>query len=369
MYEFKSSKDSGENHTIQQEIIAELKIDSMAPLFVQIAAKYGWTLDSDLIAEMRAQNEKSFQAIEVQYQEATEHGGDVEVLDAMLAKARLFTKIGNWSEALSAFDVIISRPKMTIGKKIDITMEKARIYLFTMEITKLKETITVAKKLNDLGGDWDRRNRLKIYEALCFLMLRDFRQASSLFLDCIATFTCVELCSYTQFMFYAVVTSIISLSRTDLRKKMINNPQVIAVLRDSPVLHRFLHSFYKCEFAEYFQALVQVFPRISEDRFIGPHISHLMREYRVIAYSQFLEAYRSVLMSSMAKSFGISLQLLDLELSRFIAAGKLNAKIDKVGDVVETCRPDRKNGQYQETIKKGDALLNQIQRLVRVIDV
>ena len=75
------------------------------------------------------------------------------------------------------------------------------------------------------------------------------------------------------------------------------------------------------------------------------------------------------MLSSMAASFGLSVALLDAELSRFIAAGRISAKIDKVGDVVETSRPDRKNAQYQEVIKRGDVLLNQVQKLVRVIDV
>ena len=77
----------------------------------------------------------------------------------------------------------------------------------------------------------------------------------------------------------------------------------------------------------------------------------------------------SVMLSSMAASFGMSTELLDAELSRFIAAGRINAKIDKVGDIIETSRPDKKNSQYQEVIKKGDHLLNQIQKLVRAIDV
>ena len=75
------------------------------------------------------------------------------------------------------------------------------------------------------------------------------------------------------------------------------------------------------------------------------------------------------MLSSMAASFGLPVALLDAELSRFIAAGRISAKIDKVGDVVETSRPDRKNAQYQEVIKRGDVLLNQVQKLVRVIDV
>ena len=35
------------------------------------------------------------------------------------------------------------------------------------------------------------------------------------------------------------------------------------------------------------------------------------------------------------------------ELSRFIAVGRLNCRIDKVGGVVETNRPDSKNFLYQ----------------------
>jgi 26S proteasome regulatory subunit N7 len=40
-----------------------------------------------------------------------------------------------------------------------------------------------------------------------------------------------------------------------------------------------------------------------------------------------------------------------------------------VGNIIETSRPDKKNFKYQDVIKRGDVLLNQIQKLVRVIDV
>ena len=57
------------------------------------------------------------------------------------------------------------------------------------------------------------------------------------------------------------------------------------------------------------------------------------------------------------------------ELSRYIAAGRLHCKIDKVGGIVETNRPDSKNWQYQAVIKQGDILLNRIQKLSRVINI
>lgn len=59
----------------------------------------------------------------------------------------------------------------------------------------------------------------------------------------------------------------------------------------------------------------------------------------------------------------------DRELSRFISAGRLNAKIDKVGGIVETTRPDARNAQYYQIIKRGDLLLNRVQKLSRVINL
>lgn len=57
------------------------------------------------------------------------------------------------------------------------------------------------------------------------------------------------------------------------------------------------------------------------------------------------------------------------DLSKFIASGRLNCVIDKVGGIVETNRPDSKNAQYQAVIKQGDLLLNRVQKLGSVINV
>lgn len=40
-----------------------------------------------------------------------------------------------------------------------------------------------------------------------------------------------------------------------------------------------------------------------------------------------------------------------------------------VNGIIETNRPDEKNRQYQDVIKKGDLLLNRVQKLSRVINI
>lgn len=73
-------------------------------------------------------------------------------------------------------------------------------------------------------------------------------------------------------------------------------------------------------------------PHILGDRFLHAHAKWYLREVRIKAYAQFLESYKSVTASSMASSFGVGVEFLDRELARFIAAGRIHAKIDKVRD-------------------------------------
>ena len=105
------------------------------------------------------------------------------------------------------------------------------------------------------------------------------------------------------------------------------------------------------------------------NRLLSRHSSYFERELRIIAHKQLLQSYQSVRLDSMAQTFGVSVDFLDRELSRFIGVKRLAAKIDKVAGVIETNRPDAKNAQYNDIIKHGDALLNQIHRLTRAIRI
>lgn len=370
IFNYDSKQQQGtDDASLRDKIMDSIRENSMLPLYNVLSDKYFWSLDEDLVASFREKNSKELLDLDEKIEDAVTNAGDTEVLELLFSKARFFSRIGDWEASWEAYDEILKKDKTSTGKKIDATMEKAKIAMFNLDTTKLKDCISEAKKMNDTGGDWDRRNRLKVYEAYYLMAMRELKQAAALLLDCIATFTCVELCTYKQFMIYALLTSLIALDRNDLRKKVINDPHVITIIRELPEIQQLLNGIYQCDYSAFFKAILAVHEEVLQDRFLAPTATYLVREYRVLAYSQFLEAYKSVMLSSMAASFGISVELLDKELSRFIAAGRLNAKIDKVGDKIETRRPDKKNAQYHDVIKKGDHLLNQIQKLVRAIDV
>lgn len=108
---------------------------------------------------------------------------------------------------------------------------------------------------------------------------------------------------------------------------------------------------------------------MKNDIYLRDHVNYYAKEMRLVAYKQYLEAFKSVTIQNMASAFGLSCDFLDSELSNFIYIGKLNCKIDKVSGVIESNRPNRKVALFTETVQKGDALLNRVQKLARALDI
>eukprot|EP00635_Sarcinochrysidales_sp_CCMP3193_P009868 CAMPEP_0118904976 /NCGR_PEP_ID=MMETSP1166-20130328/9215_1 /TAXON_ID=1104430 /ORGANISM="Chrysoreinhardia sp, Strain CCMP3193" /LENGTH=404 /DNA_ID=CAMNT_0006844245 /DNA_START=6 /DNA_END=1220 /DNA_ORIENTATION=+ len=346
--------------------IAEKK---MGPFYEWCCGKFGWAVDEAWLAEMKASNEAETVALEAKLEEARRNAGDMEVLDCLFEKARFYARIGDKDKAYKANSTILTQAKVSSGKKLDAAMNTIRVSLFYLQTVDAKEQLAEAKKLAETGGDWDRNNRLAVYEAVYLLANRDVEEASKLLLAGVATFNGLEICKYSDFVFYAVLTNVLTLPRPELKKHILQGPDVLQVSREMPHLRDLVAALYDCDYAKFFHELIHVDAALRGDRYLGPHARFLVRELRVLAYTQFLDAYKSVTLEAMANKFGVSLEFLDKELAHFVSCGRLTCKIDKVMQVVHTTRADHNSAQYQNIIKHGDLLLNHIQKLARVVSV
>ena len=57
---------------------------------------------------------------------------------------------------------------------MDIAFKLIAIYLKLGNNIKIKENIDECYKLLEKGGDWERKNKLKVYEGVYRLIIRDF---------------------------------------------------------------------------------------------------------------------------------------------------------------------------------------------------
>ena len=74
--------------------------------------------------------------------------------------------------------------------------------------------------LIDSGGDWDRRNRLKVYRAVHHLSIRDFKEAAELLIDALSTFTATELMDYDEFVALTVLAAGVGCDRKGIKSKV-----------------------------------------------------------------------------------------------------------------------------------------------------
>lgn len=356
------SMDSGD----AEKLMNYIKQGNMAPYYEKVCKDLGWKVDFKLLEKMKSENEKELKILDEKIAEEKEYESDEK--DVLLLKAEYLCKIGDKEEALAVFRKAYDKT-VALGHRLDIIFNLIRIGLFYMDHSLITRNIDKAKELIDEGGDWDRRNRLKVYQGLYSIAIRDFKKAATLFLETVSTFTSYELMDYQTFVRYTVYVCVLALERTQLREKVIKGSEILEVLFDDKETKKYLFSLYDCHYAQFFTSLSNVERRLREDRYFFLHYRYYIREMRILAYTQLLESYRSLTLDYMAQAFGVTVDFIDKELSRFIAVGRLHCKIDKVGGVVETNRPDSKNWLYQETIKKGDLLLNRVQKLSRVINI
>lgn len=340
----------------------------MAPFYSEVCRDLHWTVNDDLMSKMSEANTKQLKILEDAIEDAEKNLSEMEVREAHLAKAEYLSSIGDKENALIAFRKTQEKT-VSLGHRLDLLFHMIRIGLFYMDHDLITRNIDKAKSLIEEGGDWDRRNRLKVYQGVYCMAVRDFKSAATYFLDTVSTFTSYELMDYNTFVTYTVLCSMISLPRVDLREKVVKGSEILEVLHNCRDMNNYLFSLFNCQYEEFFKNLAHVETMLKRDRLLAPHYRYYVREMRILAYTQLLESYRSLTLQYMAVAFGVSVEFIDRELARFIAAGRLHCKIDSVGGIVETNRPDSKNYQYQACIKQGDILLNRIQKLSRIINM
>lgn len=343
-----------------------IKKDNMAPLYLYLHEHFQmFPFEASIYNNLKAENDKELEKLDNEIKQVQEMDGDQEIADILRKKAEFFARICDKDRALESYQEAYNN-NTAIGFQIDILFGIMRVALFFSDIPLFILHMDKAIKLVDNGGDWDRKNRLKTYMGLHYINIRNFKEASRLFLDSISTFTSTELMTYEDVVKYTIIAGSISLERVDFKQKIVDSPEVLSVITTDKSflsLKNMVNSLYFCNYALFFRSLAEVEENhLRANRYLFLHADYYVREMKRKSYAQLLESYKALSITSMASAFGVSVEFIDKDLSKFIANKQLNCIIDRVNGIIETNRPDNKNAQYQLLIKQGDHLLNKLQK-------
>ncbi|KZV97949.1 hypothetical protein EXIGLDRAFT_713376 [Exidia glandulosa HHB12029] len=257
----------------------------MAPWYKHIASTTPTLqLDSALLDKMEAQNKTELDALDARLAEAEKTEGETEISDALRARATYLTRIGDKENAVKAQELALSKTP-GLGSRIDIVLTLTRIGFFFADHALITENLTRRKStLIEEGGDWDRRNRLKVYQGLHMLSIR----------------SCSE---YNDFVTLCVIVNTLTLKHVDLKKRsLLVAPEVTQVLLEVTDLADYTKSLYECHYDKFFVALATLEQKfLMPSRLLRAHARYYVREMRILAYAQLLESYRSLTLESMAR--------------------------------------------------------------------
>lgn len=215
--------------------------DDMGPYYALVQSSLSapspalGALSTAQVEVIEKHNKDELDKVEERIKEAKETEGESELSDALRHKAFYYTKIGAKSDAVSALKEALEKTA-GVGGRIDVVLTLVRLALFFGDNKMEEEWLAKAEELIEEGGDWDRRNRLKVYQGVHYLSVRQFavsafeqdhpgssrpfQKASGLLLAALPTFTASELLGFNDFVTLTVIANSLVLSRVDVKKKV-----------------------------------------------------------------------------------------------------------------------------------------------------
>lgn len=192
--------------------------------------------------------------IDARIKQAQDDGDDVQLRDAYISKAELYEGQSQYEQAIENYQLALSK---TAGaqKKLEYQLAVLHIYFLREDFAKFGDQLELCKRLNEEGGDWEKKNKLLVYEGLWMIKKRDLEAAATTLLSCVNTFNAPEIIPFEKLVFYGVVLGMVTLQRKDLKSKVIDNSDIVAVLREEKTLYDYLFSLYERRYSDFFKNL------------------------------------------------------------------------------------------------------------------
>ena len=88
--------------------------------------------------------------------------GDTEVRDAIFDKANFYKQVGDFPNAIKTYDLALKK-SVGVSKRLEVQFVLLSIYLNQRDLPNIKASIDKCKKFLEEGGDWEGKNKLKVF--------------------------------------------------------------------------------------------------------------------------------------------------------------------------------------------------------------
>lgn len=244
--------------------------------------------------------------------------------------------------------------------RFDINTAQVRMLILLGWKDQLDRKMDEIESLIELGIDWGRKNKFKVYKSLYYILQCDYEKASGLLIDALSTFEGEELMTYSDLVKYCLFCGLMELSRKSIHTKLVESSEVCEAAKDIPSALDLLLSLDSCDYSSLFTSLWKFADGIKNNPYLSDKVDYFVYRMKMRSYNQIFMSYTAISVRQMSSIFGVSEEYMLSDMEVMILRGDLRCRINHTSMMVYKIPaevPD-KIGEHAEEI------LHTIQKLI-----
>lgn len=338
------------------QLLEYIKENQMYPYYMQLTQCNKLDYNENVATALQEKNSATLKALEEDETNNDENfTRDLKISEfyASIMDHKNFTKTSR----------ILMTKNMSTSLKMDVLLCKIRFAILHEDKKVIKSALEEGNDIIAHGCDWDRKNKFKLYEGLCNIILKQFYKAAGCISGSLAAFDCVELFSYEHCVFYLIFCGLLSFNRDELKQKILTCSEVLETLKFNENGIKLVEAIYNCDYANIMMLAMPFFEDVSNDVFVSNLVDYFVREMKIRIYKQLLVSYKSLSLEVFANIMRVGVDFIERDLCDFIVDQRLGCAIDKVAGmvIVNEC-----NDHGDEALlERGESLMRLVKKNVK----
>ncbi|KAI5190966.1 26S proteasome regulatory subunit N7 [Nematocida minor] len=288
---------------------------------------------------------------------------DVDMND--LPEEDLLKLAGRYSEEVE-YELFAkaSRRLMEYNKSLmlrfDICTAQVRMLILLGWKEKLDKKMEEIESIIELGIDWGRKNKFKVYKSLYHILKCEYDTASNLLIDALSTFEGGELMTYSELVKYSLFCGLMGLSRQSIRSKLVESSEVCDAAKDVPSALDLLMSLDKCEYDTLFVSMCKFAEELRSNAYLFDKVDYFVYRMKVRSYNQLFMSYKAISIKQMSSIFGVGQEYMLSDVEGMILRGDLRCRINHQNMMVYKTP----NDSTDKIGEQAEEILHTIQKMI-----
>ena len=125
-----------------------------------------------------------------------------------------------------------------------------------------------------------------------------------------------------ELAYYVVLSSLSTLTRTELREDVITNSSILSMLEIIPDTNDILDNFMMGRYEAFQRQLNCIQKKLKYDFIFGEHRgNNVFKKIRTLTLQQYVKPYKVIDMREISSAFGLPLEVIEIELTELITSG------------------------------------------------